>query len=155
MSFTANRTELWKLYLKGGEGKKREISVSKLYCAFGSLSWCLWVKRVRKRVNLPSWDQALSPSLKGMGNRDRRWDFSGRWLGKSYRKQTQLDFFSEPTGIIVFLNTVNRDAELLLGMRVFSLLLHACNYVRQIFLWSYTAMLVFICSTVVVLNHSS
>lgn len=113
------------------EKEKSEISVSKVYCTFGSLSWCLWEQKVRKQMNLPSWDQALSPPPKGMGGRDGRWDFSRRRLGKSWDGQTQLDFFSEHTGIVVFLNTVNKTAELVLGLRFF--LASTCMQLHQIF----------------------
>lgn len=91
MSFPAICMELWEQCI-WEEGKKSEISVSEVYCTFGSLSWCLWKQKVRKQVNLSSWDQATSPPWKGI--RERRWDFSGRWLGEGLEQADKaLGFF--------------------------------------------------------------
>lgn len=49
--FTAICIELWEQCV-GRERKKREISVSEVYCTYGSLSWCLWKQKTRKQMNL-------------------------------------------------------------------------------------------------------
>lgn len=45
-------------------------------------------------------------------------------LGKIQSNQTQLEFSSQPTGIIVFSSAVNKVAELFLGLQFFL----ACTY---------------------------
>lgn len=151
MSFTAICIELWRRCIwRGGGAGERKSSVSKACSTFGNLSRSLWKHKVRQQLNLPSWDQDLPAPPEGV--RERRWDFPGRWPGKSWSEQTKCGFFSESTGITVFLNTLNKAAGLLLSFRFF----HdsACVQWCQIFLWSHTAISVFTCNIAIVLNHS-
>lgn len=128
VSFTAVCIELWEQCICR-QGRESEISVSVVYCTFGSLGWSLWKQKVRKQVNLSFWDQAISPVWKGI----REVGFLRKATGWGLRASRQsLTFFSEHTEITVFKNINNKAAEMLLCLRFF--LASTCwNLVKHFF----------------------